>query len=537
MRIRFTLNKLLLTGLMLSGSIGCMYADRITANGTSYEITSDNEVSIYSVDSSKSVVVIPSTVYDDAGKEYTVTAMGDYSCYGRSSLTSITLPETLKTIGNFAFYACDYLSSIKLPEGLTHVDGYVFYGCYSLTSVELPSTLTELSTGMFGWCSNLTSFTIPSTVTKIDNFAFYATGLKNITIPSSVTDLGGGVFGYCDSLNSINVEEGHPTLTSVDGVVYSKDGKTLVAYPGGRSSCDVPEGVTEIGPYAFYYCVNITSMTLPESLKTIDSGAFFYVAYLESLKIPAGVDNIRPGAFANCSNMTGLEVDENNATYCSVDGALYSKDMTRVVVCPTGVCANYTFPSTVKTIGELAFYGCTFESAAIPAGVTTIEGYAFSNCRSMTTVDIPSTVTTIGEYAFGDCDYLVTVNCYAVEPPAIGEGTTTAFGVNTPLTTINIPKGSKSKYASAFCWKDYTGYLVEKFTPGEDFVEGLTEGKVMVKTNGTSIEILSPSDTNSVAVYTLDGKCVYRGTASVINLDNKGVYMVVVNNTAYKVTL
>jgi hypothetical protein len=127
--------------------------------------------------------------------------------------------------------------------------------------------------------------------------AFYGTQLMGVTIPDRVTDIGEGVFDSCSSLTAITVDARNPAFSSVDGVLFSKDMTTLIAYPGGKksSSYTIPDSVTSIGDWAFAN-TPLTSITLPNSVTSIGFGAFQYTP-LTSITFPDSLTSIGDDAF------------------------------------------------------------------------------------------------------------------------------------------------------------------------------------------------------------------------------------------------
>jgi len=158
-----------------------------------------------------------------------------------SSLTSITIPNSVTSMGDWAFKWCTGLTSITIPNSVTSIGGCAFYKCSSLTSVTIPEGVTHIGACAFSGCSSLTSITIPNSVTSIDGIAFEGcSSLTSVTIPESVTHIGCNAFQGCSSLTSIKI----------------------------------PESVTHIGYYAFSGCSSLTSITIPESVTGIDKSAF-----------------------------------------------------------------------------------------------------------------------------------------------------------------------------------------------------------------------------------------------------------------------
>ena len=213
-----------------------------------------------------------------------VTTIDDYAFSYSTSFTSIELPDSLTTIGVRAFYECTSLASIVIPEGVTSIGEYAFFNCDSLTRIVIPEGVTSIGEYAFYYCDSLTS----------------------IELPDSLTIIGNAAFSGCTSLTSITVAEGNENYNSVDGNLYSKDGKTLIQYAIGKTDTAfiVPEGVTTIGGYAFRYCSSLTSIELPDSLTTIRGYAFDWCTSLTRIVIPEGVTTIGNFAFDYCPSLT-----------------------------------------------------------------------------------------------------------------------------------------------------------------------------------------------------------------------------------------
>lgn len=112
-------------------------------------------------------------------------------------------------------------------------------------------------------------------------------------------------------------------------------------------------------------------------------------------------------AFTSCSNLTEFEVDDNNENFTDIDGVIFNKALTEIILVPNGKNGAYTIPNTVTKIGERAFYNCVgLTNINIPKSVTLIEENAFSYCYNLKSIDIPKGVTEIGDNTFSDCTKL-----------------------------------------------------------------------------------------------------------------------------------
>ena len=321
----------------------------------------------------------------------------------------------------------------------------------SVTTAVIPETIenvsvTSIGDEAFSWCRQLTSVTIPDSVTSIGNSAFQqCVGLTSITIPSSVTSIGGNAFNICTSLKSINVSDENTAYCSVKGVLLNKDKTEFIKYPDGKTgvSYTIPDSVTSISDYAFYYCTSLTSIDIPNSVTSIGERAFSGCSSLTSIDIPNSVKSIGNAAFYWCESLT-----------------------------------NITIPDGVTNIGERLFQTCTsLMNVTIPDSVTSVGIFAFYACTSLTSVTIPDSVTSIGLCAFAVCTSLKDVyySGSAEQWKAISIGSS-----NEPLTSAAIHYNYDShehNYTAAVTAPTCTeqGYTTYTCECGDSYIDNYTD--------------------------------------------------------------
>ncbi len=238
-----------------------------------------------------------------------VTYIGNLAFASCTALTYVTIPDSVTHIGNMAFLSCTALTDVTIPDGVTYIGDLAFWGCSSLKGIFIPRSVETIQDRAFAACSNLKqfsvapgnrffseldgvlfskdrteliaypcartgSYTIPDGVTRIKAEAFSTCSLTRVTVPDGLTDIAAGAFGCSENLREIIAGAGNASFSSRDGVLFSKDGLELIAYPDGKSdSYAIPDGVTGIGTYAFA-CRNLTSLAMPDSITNISDAAF-----------------------------------------------------------------------------------------------------------------------------------------------------------------------------------------------------------------------------------------------------------------------
>lgn len=248
----------------------------------------------------------------------------------------------------------------------------------------------------------LTSLSIPGKVTKLGSRFMSGTKIESIFLPASFSIYDKDVFD-CSTLKSFNVDANNEKFKSVDGVLFSKSGKTLYKVPTSYgSSYTVPEGVENLYAYSFSEC-KATKVTLPSSLINIGEWAF-YTAKITELNIPAKVQTIESDVFVNCYSLKKVTISAENPYICLYDNVIYNKEKTMLI---TGIPSLSTrtqlnIPSTVKVIAAYALDVCDYTRVIIPKTVTTMSENAL-NLTYLELISLPDSMKVIPDQLLMDC--------------------------------------------------------------------------------------------------------------------------------------
>ena len=442
-----------------------------------------------------------------------VTDIGGVAFFG-CNLKALTLPESLEAIGSSAFYGNQSLKSVNIPAKVKKIEAQAFSHC-GLTNLVIQEGVQTIG-GIAFYENPLQKLTLPSTVTSIGGNAFGNNNNLQSIICNAVTPptLGENAFGYNASttvkvpLQSIaayrqangwknfsnycsgevvnngityRIDENGATITAAEATLAEANIPSAVEFEGNQypvikindnvfadntnlTAVTLPEGLVEIGTYAFKGCKNLESVAFPESLTTLGDYAFRSCKSLKAVKIPSGVTVIPSSCFSECSSLESVTIPEGVTTieaaafyYCNLNALTLPESLTTLGSETFRLCKSLKavkIPSGVTAIPERCFSGCpSLESVTIPEGVTTIGSEAFFYSKIKELI-LPSTVAEIGRSAYYRIQSIV---CNAVIPPVLGDN---AFGSS--VKDIKVPLQSIASYRKTYGWKDFSNYYGEE---------------------------------------------------------------------------
>ena len=363
-------------------------------------------------------------------------------------------------------------------------------------------TVTTIVEELFGSNNTIKKIIIPKTI-------------KNTEF-GSLEEIPSNPFSSCLSLETIEVEEGSPVFSSVDGVLFSTDKKTLIGYPAGspRESYTVPDGVKTAKIAAFFNSQHLKKIVLTNDMETLGLSVFGYGKNLEEVILSSNIKELPSYIFRNCKKLNSVFIPKGVTTIASsaFEGCISLESI--------------SLPESVATVGTAAFMGCTsLESATlspnlkviptamfrdcsklaeviIPFGITTIGNGAFAGCKAMRSFDLPESINYIDDYAFRYLSDLKDIYCHAKTAPNTSKNA--FWNVDLSQVTLHVPASSVDSYQSTSPWNQF-GAIVPLET--EMAYRPMIEDDKVWKVGA----IVSGNPVQWVQYYYLDGDTIIDG--------------------------
>ena len=295
---------------------------------------------------------------------------------------SFTIPESVREIWANAFN-CSILREIIIPEGVQKIGTLAFANMSNLKYLIIPDGVRSIDQRIINGTTSLERLVIGKGITEIKDISLGNCSIKEIYISSSVIKIAPEALKGIAELENIIVDEANIVYKSIDGNLYSKDGKTFIKYAHGKTEKEytIPSGITTIETYAFSKIDSLENVVIPSSVTTINKYAFSNgfsdrtPTSLVSVLIPEGVVSIGDGAFFHCENLKSVVV-----------------------------------PDSVTLLDTRAFANCSsLESVKVGKGVKVIEGNTFQHCTSLTSIEFAGNIERIKSYSFSGCTSLTDI--------------------------------------------------------------------------------------------------------------------------------
>ncbi|MDE6380416.1 MAG: leucine-rich repeat domain-containing protein, partial [Muribaculaceae bacterium] len=314
----------------------------------------------------------------------TLKSIGDYAFMGNKALSGqVHLPSSIESIGKNPWRSLTGVSAITLDDTngfFASQDGvlyskdmstlYVYPAGKEDNEFVIPSAVKNLED--MSMRNNIFLHSVDlSNVESIGEMTFASSQLTSLHLPSSIKHIGKAAFYNNLGLESLTVAADNSVFKTEDGMLIDNEEKTIVFSVFKSGDLIIPDGIVEIGDYAFYQ-YDITTLKTPASLKRIDKCAFAESYALSQITINEGLEHIGDMAFQNCEKLS-----------------------------------EFTFPSTLKSIGLQGFLNTGLKKAILNEGLESINTYAFLRCLNIEEVYLPSTLTYVDEAIFSECTSLV----------------------------------------------------------------------------------------------------------------------------------
>ncbi len=332
-------------------------------------------------------------LYSTDGKRLLGIERKDFSAY------KYVIKEGTEVICDHAF-SCSSIRNIVIPDSVIVIGERAFNECTSLKYVDIGKGVKIIKTFAFRCCSDLEELSLPKNIETIEAMAFSYTGLKELTIPQFCSQITGNPIAY----KNIRIKSKSPHFIVEDDILFTSNKHELISFQSSILSYTIPNSVTRISSYAFWYSTNLESIVIPPSVKYIGINPFAYcnlVISNQSKEI-----SLKKGLLIDIKRNAIIGCYSDNKTICIPDGI---KSIERSAFCNSKI-TEVKLPYSVKSIKDYAFESSTIEKVKLPNSVIYLGNTVFLNCSSLEKVNLPKYLDYYGEALFKGCTSLKNID-------------------------------------------------------------------------------------------------------------------------------
>lgn len=487
-------------------------------------------------------------------------------CYGyKGNVTNLVIPEGVSIIEPYAFLGCEQIKTVEFGPDVEEIGLYAFQNCVNLETMVCSSAVSIIGAGAFkgcsslkeadfsectistigyesfAGCSSLASVKLHETLSDIGVRAFEGTAVKTIELGKNVNSIGKDVFLNNKVFEGFTVVDKNKDYSTVDGVLYNKDGNSIIMFPAGKTGTfQLPQGVSEIREGAFKNSA-ITEINIPQdsALDTIGNNAF-ESAKITSISLPEAVTVINSETFKNAENLKAVELG-SNVSKISKSAFEGTKSLTEI-----------NLPDTLSDVSAYAFKNTGLVTVNIGNGVVRIGTEAFADNKALKEVILGENLEKLGTGSFKNCVALSKINlpvnvnnfdmtafegCKALKKIAVSndnqnfkvaagaiysaDGKTLVAVANNALTELTIADGTEVIAANAFDLATginkitFPATLVNVKNGALDVTnwfkaqgDAVYAGPVLYKVTGNVAELAIADKTTSIADNAVNNKTV-----------------------------
>lgn len=452
------------------------------AGDYAYKINDDNTAEIFEYLGIDEEIIIPNEL-----DGCIVTSIGEYAFSYNNAIKKVVVSDSITNIGFCAFEFCESLEEVILSENLLRIEDDAFSACFSLDKITMPSSLQTVGSNVFSGTK------LWNDALNTDDDLFY------------IDDV---LFGYGVGRSkknvSVNIKEGTRLIADCafirDKGIYDVTFPSTLRYIGegafeeciGITDINIPDAV-EIGSCAFWGCSNITDISLADTIETIGAGAFYNCVSLTEITLPESFSGSIDQLFAGCENLENIWISTNNENFSSVDGILYSKDLSTLVLFPCGrEYDTKLILDSVTIFGEYSFAGNTKIKKFVFPETVEKAGTGMAMNSQIETIVFSENIQIIDEGVTYGCENLVSATILNPECEIYYED----YTINNTATIYGYNNSTAQEYAD---------YYERNYISLEDDLENKHE--------------LGDTD-NDGKITVKDATLIQKAIASIITLDD-----------------